>query len=111
MTHTTLITTTPEGYLGQCETCDDRGEFGGYGDAQAWCDKHERRGQYLLLNRGSQPTLKTLHRYYTQCATDLRYTPEERAQWQMLADETWQHVRDKADVTVGQMPLFDDGTE
>lgn len=105
-----MIETTPDGHLGVCETCGDRDtQFRGYGEAQAWCDKHERKAAGVLLNRGSRPSLKSLWRLYSERSSMLVYTPEERAQWRNLADETWERIvaTDKNTVIDGQMSLFE----
>lgn len=109
-----MIENTPDGHLGICETCGDRDvRFRGYGEAQAWCDQHERKSAGGLLNAGSRPSLRTLWKNYSDRSQMMVYTPEERAQWRALADDLWERIRatDKNTIIEGQMTLFESATE
>lgn len=110
MKHVTMIESTPGGYLGRCETCGDRNlEFTGYGEAHAWCDKHEHRAAGIGFNTGPrQPALRTLERMYRENSTNMVYTPEERAQWKDLADELRDEIEARNPGPLpGQMALWE----
>lgn len=106
MKHVTTVEQTPSGYLGRCETCGERNvEFTGYPQSMEWCDDHEyapRKNQ-----RGGKMGLKTLEKFYRERSGMMIYTPEERAQWLVLADEIAERYKHKKDTIEGQLPLFD----
>lgn len=107
MKHVTMVERFEDGHLGRCESCGERNDtFTGYGEAVAWCDEHEhspRKGQ-----RGAKPGLKALERLYRERSENLVYTPEERAQWVVLADELAERLKVKGQVIEGQMSLLDE---
>ncbi len=110
MRHVTMIQDSPGGHLGICE-CGDRDDvYRGYGEAAEWCDKHEHRGKYGLLNLGSRrPALKTVGRQYREKSLSTVYTPEEREQWRLLADgidEELERQRASSAPMPGQIDIF-----
>lgn len=106
--HETTIEYTPSGHLAFCETCGARAtEYTGFGEADQWCREHEHKAQYMRLNVGARPGLKTLERQFREKSTLLVYTPEEREQWLALAEE----IRTELDARTpgpieGQMALW-----
>lgn len=112
MRHETTVQSTAGGYLGRCLTCLDRDtEFRGYGEAQAWTDKHESDARALRLNTGAKrPSPKTVERVYREKSQTPTYSREERKMWLALADELREEI-DKQDgrkrPIEGQMELFE----
>lgn len=115
MGHIAMIESTPAGYLGICETCGDRGtEFTGYGEAEKWVLRHEELAKSGRLHTGPlRQSAKTALRLYRERSESIVYTPEERAQWTLLADGLAEHIRrfEKRAVIEGQMPLFETSSE
>ena len=108
--HTTSVEKIDEGYIGICEGCGDRLlEPDSYGKAERWANRHEMKAKARMLNTGGQPSLRTLERLYREHATNIVYTPEERAEWRKMADEIARHVKRRPGEQVeGQEPLWDD---
>lgn len=107
MKHVTLIEATPHGYVGRCETCQERALEGMHQSAaQGWCDHHER---YPNMSRGG-PTLSlvSLEKLYRERSANPVYLDRERRQWLALADEIADRLKSKHDTTDGQLDLFGD---
>lgn len=107
--HFTEIRHTPDGNLPICETCGDRPpQFMGYGEALAWCDKHESKAKHGLLDPRTRPSLTSLERLYRQRSELTVYTPTEREQWRTLADEVAEELARRTPGPIeGQMALFE----
>ncbi len=107
--HNTSIEPVGDGHIGICECGDRLLEPGPYGKADQWCNRHGMKAKARMLNSGGQPSLRTLERLYREHATNIVYTPEERAEWRMMADEIARHVKRRpGEQVTGQEGLWDD---
>jgi hypothetical protein len=104
MHHVTVIEFAgAKGHLGLCETCGARNDkYTGFGEAHRWCDDHAHKAAGGRLNDGPrQPSLRTVEKVYRENANNDVYTPEERAIWQMMADEMAEEIAAR---NPGQLP-------
>lgn len=82
----------PEGWRIRC-TC--RHVTSAHLTRQAAEDEHAKHIQEVEKTRArlaAPPSVKSTHLYYSEQALDPKNTPEEREQWQRLADEMERRV-------------------
>lgn len=111
--HAAMVATTPEGYLGFCNTCGSRALMfvAERGTAQEWCDQHERAARTGYLNPRVRPGLPKLEQQYRENSENPVYTEAERLLWKQLADELAERDKPKHYEMEGQMQLFPDEKE